>query len=177
MKKPKTKRENFFLSTTNSFYVVFLLPIILTNLSCSKMGKQYFKVLGEESLLKDCKINISIDNNIKELKTILFCENQYQVKFSENDSFYTIYFSYKDTHLNKIQIENVFYGASDRISNIYITKTDDLVTVLFIGREAEIKTKQGFEAVLIPMEDYFKLNKIDNEETKNKEKKLFFDSY
>ncbi len=141
------------------------------------MEKQNFKVFGEESLLKECKINISIDNEIKELKTILFNENNYQVEFSENDSFYTLYFSHKDTHINKIEIENVFYGASDRISNIYITKTGDLITVLFIGREAEIKTKQGFETVLIPIENYYKLNKIINEEAKSKEKKLFFDYY
>jgi hypothetical protein len=37
-----------------------LLSIVLINLSCNKMNEQNFKVFGEESLLKDCKISISM---------------------------------------------------------------------------------------------------------------------
>jgi hypothetical protein len=173
---------------SNSFIIVLLL-IMLTFVSCNKINEQNFKVFGEESLLKDCKINISTYKQIgydnitskytgtEELKTLLFNGNSNIVESSEEDSFYTIYFSYKDSLVNKIVMENVFYGASDRIAHLYINKVNGTISMLFIGREAEIETKQGFETILVPLDDYFRLNKINKDELKNKEKKLFFDFY
>ena len=166
-----------------------LFLIVLTNLSCSKMDKQYFKVFGDESLLKDCKINVSTYRQIsynpttskyistEELNTVLFNGKFCEIESLEDDNIYTFYFSYKDTLVSKECVENIYYGASDRISHFYITKIDGVVSVLFVGREGEIKKKRGLETVLIPVEDYFKKNKIENEEIISKEKKLFFDSY
>jgi hypothetical protein len=166
-----------------------LFLTLLTQLSCNKMNEQKFKVFGDESLLKDCKINVSTYRQIsynpttslytstEELKTVLFNGEFFEIESLEDDNIYTFYFSYKDSLINKRRIENVYYGASDRISHFYISKTDGVIAILFVGREAEIKKKQGFGTFLIPVEDYFKKNKIDNEESRNKEKKLFFDYY
>ena len=46
------------------------------------MNKQYFKVIGEESLLKDCKINIvkNTETGFKTKETLLLNGNLNEVK-------------------------------------------------------------------------------------------------
>lgn len=161
---------------------IVLSVLIVINLSCNKnkMDEQNFKVFGEESLLKDCKINISIYTQIgydnttskysgtEELKTLLFNGNSYKVKSLKDYSVYTVYVSYKDSLVNKVVVENIFYATKDQIAaDLYINKTNDTISILFLGKEA----------VLVSLDDYFRLNKINKDELKNKEKKLFFDFY
>jgi hypothetical protein len=115
---------------------------------------------------------LDIINNItskysgtEELKTLLFNGNSYKVKSIEDYSVYTVYVSYKDSLVNKVVVENIFYATKDQIAaDLYINKTNDTISILFLGKEA----------VLVSLDDYFRLNKID---LKNKEKKLFFDFY
>jgi hypothetical protein len=155
--------------------VLFL--IILTNFSCNKMKEQEFKVFGDESLLKDCKVNICKIYNNKTIIETIFYNGKKGLSTPDNNALYEIYFSYKDSLINKKRIENVFYGANDQINHFYINENNGMVSILFVGREAEIKSKQGFNIILIPVKDYIKQNKIENEEFISKEKKLFCNHY
>ena len=157
-----------------------LILIILTNLSCSKMNKQYFKVIGEESLLKDCKINIvkNTETGFETKETLLLNGNLNEVKSLEEDFYYNIYLSYKDSLVNKLDYENIMGGENNQINHFYLYKDKDIIFFKFVGKEDFLKSiVERPKNVLIPIENYFKLNKIDNEETKNKERKLFFEYY
>jgi hypothetical protein len=159
---------------------ITLLVLILTNLSCKKMDGQYFKVFGENSILRDCKINIyKVDENgNKKEMTLLDKGVLFEIK-SETDiaEDYKVYISYQDRLINTLEFENVFRNASDQISHFYIDKKNETISIIFIGREAEIETKQGFVTILIPIDEYFVQKRIRSEDSINKEKKLFFDFY
>ena len=70
-----------------------------------------------------------------------------------------------------IEFENILRNMNNPPDVILIIEKNDKG---FIGVK---KTHSKEFSILLTIENYFKLNKIDNEETKNKEKKLFFDSY
>lgn len=177
--------------TNNSFTIVLSL-IALTFFSCSKISndKQNLKVIGEKSLLKDCKINVSrytqigYDNTTskysgtEELKTLLFNGNSYEVKSLEDDSVYTIYFSYKDSLVNVFKYENIMGGEENQINHFYIYKNKDVVYFKFVGVKEFLKEMEDRPIqILIPLEKYFKQKQISTKELKNIEKKLFFDFY
>ena len=121
------------------------------------MDKQYFKVFGDESLLKDCKINVSTYRQIsynpttskyistEELKTVLFNGKFCEIESLEDDNIYTFYFSYKDTLVSKECVENIYYGASDRISHFYITKIDGVVSVLLLVEKVKLKKNEDLK--------------------------------
>jgi uncharacterized radical SAM superfamily protein len=143
------------------------------------MDKQNFKVFGDQSLLKDCKINIvkNTETGFETKETLLLNGNLNEVKSLEDDFFYKIYISYKDSLVNKFDYDNIMGGEDNQINHFYIYKNKDIISLKFVGDERFLKTGYGFDVLLISLEDYFKKNKIDNEESKNKEKKLFFDYY
>ena len=141
------------------------------------MDKQNFKVFGDQSLLKDCKINICKLYKNRTITETIFYNGKTKFSTPDNNALYLIYFSYKDSLVNKKRIENVFYGANDQVNHFYINENEGVISILFVGREAEIKTKQGFLTILIPQEKFFQQNNIDTVESINKEKKLFFDNY
>ena len=55
-------------------------------------------------------------------------------------------------------------NANDHINHLYLSKENNLIHVQYIGREAEIQTKEGFGLFLLPREEFFKINNIENEE-------------
>lgn len=167
-----------------------LISIVLINLSCNNMNKADFKVFGEESLLKDCKINVSAyrqigyDNNTskyigkEELRTLLFNGKSYEVESSEDDSIYIIYLSYKDSLVNILEYENVMGGEESVINHFYIIKNKDGIAVKFVGSKELLNSIKDIPSNnLITLEEFFRQKKINSEELKNKEKKLFFDFY
>ena len=173
MKNLKIKKRNFFLSTTNSFYVVFLFLIVVTNLSCNKMDKQKFKVFGEESLLKDCKINIINLTGVKQgiVETLLYKGKIKEISIDDEvGEVYRVYVSYNDSLVTTIKFEDILRNMKNPPDIAFVIQKNDNG---FIGIKG---TAEGL-SILTPIDDYFKKNKIDNEETKNKEKKLFFDYY
>jgi hypothetical protein len=144
------------------------------------MSKQDFKVYGEEVILKDCKINIFIEDETgnKKQNTILYKGKLNKITpETEIGELYKIYVSYKDSHVNVLKFENIFRNASDQINHFYIDKRDDIISVMFVGREAEIKSKEGFTKILIPIDEYFKTQNITDEKLIAKEKSYFFNSY
>jgi hypothetical protein len=169
---------------------IVLFVIILTHLSCNKMNKQNFKVFGEESLLKDCKINISTYRQIgydnaaskhidtEEFKTLLFNGNFYPVESLPDDSIYTIYFSYKDSLVFVFKYENIMSGEESQINHFYIQKNKDAITFKFVGNE-EFSQEMNDRPIniLIPLDEYLRKKRVTSEESINREKKLFFDFY
>jgi hypothetical protein len=158
---------------------ITLSVLILTHLSCNKMDKHNFKVFGEESLLKDCKINVyKSSENLQRTETLLFKGNQYEVKSSESDIRYIVYVSYKDSLVNTIDYENIMGGEENQINHFYIQKNKDVIVVKFVGLEELLQEVEDRPIdVLIPVDEFFGKKKINSEELKNKEKKLFFDFY
>ena len=151
-----------------------LILILLTNLSCNKMNEQKIKVIGDESLLKDCKINVSTSTeaNKKTTESLLYKGKIKEISIdNETGEFYKIYVSYNDSLATSIEFENILRNMNNPPDVILIIEKNDKG---FIGVK---KTHSKEFSILLTIENYFKLNKIDNEETKNKEKKLFFDSY
>lgn len=144
------------------------------------MDGQYFKVFGEKSILKDCKINIyRVDENGNK-KEITLLNNGVLFKIkSETDMAedYKVYISYRDRLINTLEFENVFRNANDQINHFYIDKKNEIISITFIGREVEIENKQGFTTILVPVDEYFEQKRISSEDLKDKEKKLFFDFY
>jgi hypothetical protein len=138
------------------------------------MNEQKIKVIGEESLLKDCKINISTSTEInkKTTESLLYKGKIKEIPIdNETGEFYKIYVSYNDSLVTSIEFENILRNMNNPPDVFLIIEKNNNG---FIGVK---KTHSKEFSILLPIEDYFKLNKIDDEETKNKEKKLFFDSY
>lgn len=158
-------------STTIVKTILFLT--LLTNLSCNKMNEQNFKVFGDESLLKDCKINIvnKTESENKIIESLLYKGKIQEIPINnETGEFYKIYVSYNDDLITTIEFENILRNMKNPPDISFTIQKNNNG---FIGIK---ETAKDF-SVLLPIEDYFKLNKIDNEESKNKEKKLFFEYY
>jgi hypothetical protein len=171
---------------------IVLSVLIIINLSCNKnkMDKQSFKVFGEEALLKDCKINISIYTQIgydnttskyidtEKLETLLFNGNTYEVKSLKDHSVYTIYFSHKDSLVNVFKYENIMGGEESQINHLYLYKNKDAISFKFVGNEEFLQEMEDRPInVLIPVDEYFSQKRMVNEDSINKEKQLFFDFY
>ncbi len=161
-----------------AIFKAIMIMLLLINLSCNNMNKEDFKVFGEEVILKDCKINIkkSYAENNNKTETVFFNGKLRNIE-PDNYAVYSIYLSFKDSLVNVIHMENVFYGASDQINHFYIDKKQNMISVLFVGRESEIKSKKGFQKILIPIDDYFKTQNITDEKLIQEEKGKFFNLY
>lgn len=142
------------------------------------MENENFIVFGDENLLKNCKINISkiYSSNKQKTETLLFNGKTNNIK-TDLDAVYKMYFSYNDTLVSTLKMENIFYGASDQINHFYIQKKEDAITVMFVGREADLKKGQGFKTILIPLDEYFKTENIFEDKLKTELKDLFFNEY
>ena len=95
-------------STTIVKTILFLT--LLTNLSCNKMNEQNFKVFGDESLLKDCKINIvnKTESENKIIESLLYKGKIQEIPINnETGEFYKIYVSYNDDLITTIEFENI----------------------------------------------------------------------
>lgn len=137
------------------------------------MNEQNFKVFGDESLLKDCKINIvnKTESENKIIESLLYKGKIQEIPINnETGEFYKIYVSYNDDLITTIEFENILRNMKNPPDISFTIQKNNNG---FIGIK---ETAKDF-SVLLPIEDYFKLNKIDNEESKNKEKKLFFEYY
>lgn len=156
-----------------------LIILIITKLSC-KMENSNFEIYGNEELIKHSKINIvKIDDNGNERQqTLLFFGKTNIIKAeTEVGATYKVYISYKDSLVNVLQFENVMRYANDHINRFYMIREKDYISVLYIGRKANLNNKEGFRVFLIPTKDFFKLNAIEDKEDKNKYKKLFFTKF
>lgn len=154
---------------------VGILSMLLINISCNKMKEPDFRVFGDESLLKDWKINVyKVDENSETTKTLLYKGNCYEVESLENDIRYIVYFSYKDSLVNTIEYENIMGGEDNQINQIYLSKNDNVVSCKFIGlKEFLKKIEERPETILIPIEEYTKINNSKKEDVRKK----FFDYY
>lgn len=163
----------------NNYFTICLLVIVLMFLSCDNKNKNNFEVFGEESLLKDCKINVyKSGEDLQMTKTLLFNGNRYEVKSSETDIRHIIYVSYRDSLVNIIDYENILRGEENQINHFYLYKNKDIISFKFIGNEEFLKEKEESPGhILIPINEYLIQKHVDTEELKNKEKRLFFDFY
>lgn len=171
---------------------ILISIVLIINLSCNrnKMEKQNFKVFGEKSLLKDCKINIATYKQIgydtvaskpiasEEFKTLLFNGDTYSVESQADDALYITYISYKDSLLCAFKYENIMGGEKSQINHFYIQKNEDMITFKFVGNETFLKEINNRPInVLIPVDEYFIENRITDKDLISREKKLFFDRY
>jgi hypothetical protein len=154
--------------------------VLSINLNCNTMNHQEFNVFGDKELLNNCKINVFTTDETGATKQMTLLENgltnsvPYEIEIAEMHS---LYISYQKTKVNVLKFENVFRKANDQISNLYLTKKDDVITIIFVGREAEIPIQKGFKTVLLPIDDYFKKQNITDSKEVEEQKQLFFGTY
>ena len=159
---------------------IIAVLVLSINLNCNTMNHQEFKVFGEKELLKNCKINVFTTDETGATKQKTILDNgvinsvPYEIEIAEVHS---LYVSYQKTKVNVLKFENVFRKANDQISNLYLTKKDDIITIIFVGREAEIPTQKGFKTVLLPIDDYFKMQNITDTKEVEEQKQLFFGTF
>ena len=138
------------------------------------MNKDDFKVFCDEELAKDCKINIKkiVDADNISTETLLYNGTSYNVA-PEEGTVYEFYFSYKDSLVNKLRYENIFYAANDQINHFYMERKEDKIVAKFVGREAFLETGDGASLILIPLEEYFLLHKNNDTKSIEDEKQIF----
>ena len=141
------------------------------------MSNQNFKIIGDDELLKNCKITIvkTDENGVSLKKSLLFKGEVFDVvSESEIAEIYDIYVSYKDSLVNQLNFENVFRNVDDRICNLYLNKKDEQFFVKFVGREIDLKNNQGFLKPLISLKDFLNVNKIVEDSARSKVEENFF---
>ena len=144
------------------------------------MSNQNFKIIGDDELLKNCKITIvkTDENGVSLKKSLLFKGEVFDVvSESEIAEIYDIYVSYKDSLVNQLNFENVFRNVDDRICNLYLNKKDEQFFVKFVGREIDLKNNQGFLKPLISLKDFLNVNKIVEDSARSKVEENFFSFY
>ncbi len=154
--------------------------LLVINQSCKKMDNQEFKVFGDAELLNNTKITIVEvgDFDSEKIRTLLFFGRRMKLKpETEVGVVYKIYISYKDSVVNVLKFDNVMRNANDHINHLYLEKEKDIINIIYVGRESEIRSKKGFYKILIPVEDFYKQEGIIKNEDKEKAKKLLFDIY
>lgn len=140
-----------------------------------------FKIFGDESLLKEIKLNVikTSEAGLEKKETLIFNERKYIVKAENETGFiYKIYVSYKDSLVKVMQYENILKGEENQINHFYFYKNRDVISFKFVGsKEFLPELDVSPEYILVPLNDYFIEEKINTEELKNNEKTLFFDYY
>lgn len=167
----------------NNIFKMFYLLSILIFVGCNKMNehKDNFEIFGEESLLKDIKLNVVKRSEIglKKKETLIFNGEKYIVEEENETGFvYKIYVSYKDSLVNAMEYDNIMRGDDNQINHFYLYKNKDIVYFKFVGVKKNLQEMEDRPIhSLIPVDEYFMQKRICNEDSISKEKKLFFDFY
>lgn len=145
--------------------VKYSLLIILIN--CN-MKNSDFKVIGNEEIIKDIKINVQKGYKNDTIENLISNNKINNIESSE-DGIYIFYISYKGLVINKV-VDDVFYGVSDPAHIFNVEEKDKQIIITYIGRESDVESKKGYKVILLPKEQYFKINNIsDSEEIKKTE--------
>lgn len=140
-----------------------------------------FEIFGDESLLKEIKLNVikTSETGLEKKETLIFNGKKYIVRAENETGFvYKIYASYKDSLVKVMQYENILKGEENQINHFYFYKNKDIISFKFVGNKEFLPMiNESPEYILVPLNKYFIEEEIQTEELKKNEKALFFDFY
>lgn len=155
----------------------FIITILIINLTYKNMDKREIKVLGDKELLKECDVNLQfLFQDYQEgkyhytyiCKTILHRGIIRAVPYEDFDLI-EIYVSRKGSMVNVFKFENLLRNMKE---------PSDIVLILEKNNKGDVIIKcYGLELILIPKEEFYKVNNIENEEEIKRYDQLFFNEY
>ena len=141
------------------------------------MGKREFKVFGDKELLRECNINLQfLFQDYQEgkyhytyiRKTILHQGIIREVPYEDFDLI-EIYVSCKGSMVNVCKFENILRNMKE---------PPDIVLILEKNNKGDFIIKcDDLELILIPKEEFYKVNNIEKEKEIQKYNQLFFNEY